>query len=160
IVKLGWLPKGNPVMNRIWRNGFRANTEDYQPCRFPSKRTGYGFLFSKTGQHLQAYSKSESGDRSLKSRIGGVGRKFSQISLQVHSVGRGQAAECLIARSFTLLDPAHLPFRKSLDLRLLQPHAQTQFCDCCVCQLDLAHFDALIWPPASLPLLRSIPVIS
>ena len=30
----------------------------------------------------------------------------------------------------------------------------------CVCQLDLAHFDALIWPPASLPLLRSIPVIS
>jgi hypothetical protein len=30
----------------------------------------------------------------------------------------------------------------------------------CVCQLDLAHFDALIWPPASLPLLRSLPVIN
>ena len=33
-------------------------------------------------------------------------------------------------------------------------------CYPCVCQLDLAHFDALIWPPASLPLLRSMPVIS
>jgi hypothetical protein len=30
----------------------------------------------------------------------------------------------------------------------------------CVCQLDLAHFDALIWPPASLLLLQAIPVIS
>ena len=27
----------------------------------------------------------------------------------------------------------------------------------CVCQLDLAHFDALIWPPASVFLLRSSP---
>jgi hypothetical protein len=34
------------------------------------------------------------------------------------------------------------------------------FINCCVCQLDLAHFDALIWPPASLLLLQAIPVIS
>jgi hypothetical protein len=56
IKEIVWLPKRNAVTNRIWRNGFRANTEDYQPCRFPSKRTGCGFLFSKTRQHLQAYS--------------------------------------------------------------------------------------------------------
>ena len=53
---LDWLPKTDPDTNRIWRNGFRANTKDYQPCRFAPKRTVCGFLFSKTRQHLQAYS--------------------------------------------------------------------------------------------------------
>src|ERR1035441_9505655 len=50
------LPKTDPVTNRIWRNRFRANTMGYQPCRFPSKRTGCGFQLSKTRQHPKAYS--------------------------------------------------------------------------------------------------------
>ena len=39
--------------------------------------------------------------------------------------------ECFIRCSLALLDPAHLPFRESFDLRLFQTHSQTQFCDCC-----------------------------
>src|ERR1041384_2007368 len=60
--------------------------------------------------------KSELGDRSLKRRIGGAGREFPQIRLQIHPVGRGQATQRLVRRSLALLDPAHLPFRTAFDL--------------------------------------------
>jgi len=52
-------------------------------------------------------------------------------------------------------DSQQAAWRKTLEVFDEEQHRYT-----CVCQLDLAHFDALIWPPASLPLLRSLPVIN
>ena len=47
-----WLPERNSVTNLFWRNRFWANTKGYQLFRLPSKRTGCGFQWSKTRQHL------------------------------------------------------------------------------------------------------------
>jgi hypothetical protein len=53
-----------------------------------------------------------------------------------------------------------LPSVLNLPILAEQGRGSDQVSALCVCQLDLAHFDALIWPPASLPLLRSLPVIN
>jgi hypothetical protein len=68
----------------------------------------------------QAIALSSAGSEALTASS----RKYDSRSIRW---AEAKSAERLIRRSLALLDPAHLPFRKAFDLRLLQPHSQTQF---------------------------------
>ncbi len=79
--------RDEPCYEPVLRNRFRDNAKDYQPFRFPSKQTGYGFRVQRCkGDGISWYAMLPC--RNSRARTARVSRTPSGIRWGNGSVGR------------------------------------------------------------------------